>query len=83
MSSTQRAVSSNGTPPRNHHRPHPHQHVAEHKDDDDWSGDGDGDGDGEGEGDDEEDVVGGADEGSRKRKRPMSVSCELCKSRKV
>lgn len=41
---------------------------AEQKDDEDWSGE------------EEEEV--GAD-GSRKRKRPMSVSCELCKSRKV
>jgi hypothetical protein len=32
-------------------------------------------------GEDEEDVVG--PDGSRKRKRPMSVSCEMCKTRKV
>lgn len=55
-------------------------HNADHKEEEAWSGDEDEDADG--------DVVGGDDD-SRKRKRqrlssrPLSVSCELCKSRKV
>lgn len=48
---------------------HNHNSVEDQKDDgDDWSGNED----------DEVDA-----DGSKKRKRPMSVSCELCKSRKV
>lgn len=55
-------------------------HSAEHKEEEAWSGDEDEDADGDGDGGDDE---------SRKRKRqrlssrPLSVSCELCKSRKV
>lgn len=49
----------------------PPRNGTEHKEEDDgWSG----------EDVDEDDV--GVD-GSRKRKRPMSVSCELCKQRKA
>lgn len=48
---------------------HNHNSVEDQKDDgEDWSGNED----------DEVDA-----DGSKKRKRPMSVSCELCKSRKV
>lgn len=55
-------------------------HNAEQKEEEAWSGDEDEDAEG--------DLDGGDDE-SRKRKRqrlssrPLSVSCELCKSRKV
>lgn len=52
-------------------------HTAEHRDEEAWSGD------------DGSDVDVDVDDGSGKRKRqrrtsrPLSVSCELCKSRKV
>ncbi|SMQ45130.1 unnamed protein product [Zymoseptoria tritici ST99CH_3D7] len=48
-----------------------HRHGTEQRDDDGWSGE------------EEDEGVGVGVEGSRKRKRPMSVSCEMCKTRKV
>ncbi|KXT03048.1 hypothetical protein AC578_671 [Pseudocercospora eumusae] len=75
MSSTPRNLVSprdgaagNGSSPRNNN-------GTEQKDDEEgWSG----------EEEEEEEVGGDGDnDGSRKRKRPMSVSCELCKQRKA
>lgn len=55
---------------------------TEHKEEEAWSGDDDDELEGDGDGDGRDDGS-----GSRKRKRlssrPLSVSCELCKLRKV
>lgn len=75
MAASGSSYAVQSTSPRQQHA-HPgtlSQHGSDGADGrhENWSGDESGDGDDDGDGD------------TKKRKRPMSVSCELCKQRKV
>lgn len=59
-------------PPRENRGTSP-SNAADRREDDGWSG----------EEEDQEEEQQDVGDGSRKRKRPMSVSCEMCKTRKV